>query len=111
MPEQMKTFTLVDPRTLDGDPFEVAERSVLQAAALAKLLEETIADAYVMARNAELERQIIAGESLDAEGYASSPQGRRLKALEETALAAATSLAALATAAGYNPKRPLNASS
>jgi hypothetical protein len=94
---------------MDGDPFDVAERATKQAAAIARLLVQTAQGAFIMARNAEMERQIMNGDDPDAVGFEDTSQGRRFNAVRESAQEAERSLNALALAAGYNPKKPLGA--
>lgn len=104
MSDTTKTFVIADPRYMDGDSYEVAERSCLQAAAVAKLLASAISGARLMARNAEMERKIIDGQDPDAVGFDDTPQGRKLAALKKNAEASEHALKVLAKAAGYNPK-------
>lgn len=106
MTHQPKTFTIADPRTFDGDPFEVAERACQQSAAVAGILADSLDGTRIMVRNAELERQLLTDGECDAVGFDDSPQGRRLNALLEQAKAAQKALETLAKAASYNPKNP-----
>lgn len=106
MTHQPKTFTIADPRTFDGDPFEVAERACLQSAAVAGILADSLDGTRLMVRNAELERQLLTEGECDAPGFDEAPQGRRLNALIEEAKAAQKRLETLAKAAAYNPKNP-----
>lgn len=106
MTQQTKTFTIADPRTFDGDPFEVAERAVLQSAAVAGILHESLGGTRIMVRNAELERQLLIDGECDAPGFDEAVQGRKLNGLIETAEAAVKTLETLAKAAAYNPKNP-----
>lgn len=106
MTHQPKTFTITDPRTFDGDPFEVAERAALQSAAVAGILHECLEGAWIMVRNAELERQLLTDGDCDAPGFDDTPQGRRLVNLRTQAQDAQKALETLAKAAAYNPKNP-----
>lgn len=108
MPDRTQTFVIADPRHMDGDPFDVAERATKQAAAVARVLVQAATGAFVMARNAEMERQIMAGDDPDAVGFEETAQGRRFAAVKKAAEDAEQSLTLLAVAAGFNPKRPLN---
>lgn len=101
-----KTFTLADPRSFDGDPFEVAARSVAQALALLDLLAVSLDGAYLMARNAELERQAQRKEELDPAAWETGPQAAKLARAGSTLAAIGSDLRAVKTAAGYNPKNP-----
>lgn len=106
MTHQPKQFTIADPRTFDGDPFEVAERATLQSAAVAGILRDSLDGTRIMVRNAELERQLLAGVDCDAPGFDTSPQGRKLARLLDEAEAAVKTLETLAKAAAYNPRNP-----
>lgn len=106
-----KSFTIADPRTFDGDPFEVAERATRQAEAIAKLLIVAIDGARLMARNAQMERDLMATGECDAPAFDSSAEGVRYDQVRESAEHAAKNLRVLAVAAGFNPKRPLTAGS
>lgn len=101
-----KTFTIADPRTFDGDPFEVAERAALQAAGLARLLAQMVEGASLMARNAELERQLQASGECDPSEWEDHIQRKRMRAIQEAAEDAERTLNVLSRAAGYNPRRP-----
>lgn len=106
MTHKPKHFTLIDPRELDGDPFDVAERACQQAAALAGILGESLEPVRIIVRNAELERQLQGGGSADAEAWERGPQALRLDGLKRDLEAAKKGLTVLATAASYNPKNP-----
>lgn len=101
-----KTFTLADPRSFDGDPFEVAARSVAQALALLALCHKALEGASLMARNAELERQAQRKEDLDPAAWESGPQAARLKAARADIFRITNELAPVQAAAGYDPKNP-----
>lgn len=94
---------------MDGNPFEVAERAVRQAQAMAQLLIVTLSGANVMARNAEMERDLMRSGECDAKLWPETAQGRRYAALLEDARTMEKALGALTLAAGYNPKKALNA--
>jgi hypothetical protein len=81
MPREPRTFTVADPTTFDGDPFEVAERALRQAGAVAFVLSEAIEDARGMVANAEMERQIYANGEANIEAFDNGPQARKLTAL------------------------------
>lgn len=104
----IQTFTIADPRTFDGDPFEVAERAVRQSEAVARILTQTIDGSRLMARNAQLERELLATGECDAPAYEQSAEGRRFTALKESIQEVERQLGILARAAGFNPKSPLN---
>lgn len=103
-----QTFVVADPRQFDGDPFEVAERACLQAAAVADVLEAAIQSAELMARNAEMTRNLQ--ETKDDARAAEWDGGAQHKRFEEALSHAADvgrALNQLSKAAGFNPKAPL----
>jgi hypothetical protein len=97
-------FVITDPRTYDGNPYEVAERAVRQAEALAGILVETIELAALMARNAEMERDLVMTGECDAPGWPDSAQGRRYTALGTVVGEVEKALGGLAKAAAFDPK-------
>lgn len=109
MTKPTQTFTIADPRTFEGDPYEVAERAARQAGALARLLGQTIDSARIMARNAQMERDLALTGECDAPGYDESAEGRRFADVRKLATDAEKNLAVLARAARFNPKAPLGA--
>lgn len=106
MTHNTRHFAVADPRTFDGDPFEVADRAVAQVEALAALTEEAIEPAKLMARNAELERQCQRDEDLDAPGWPDTPEGRRWASIEEGIAMIKRDLGILRRVASFNPRRP-----
>lgn len=103
----IQSFSIADPRTFDGDPFEVAERAVRQVEALARLTAQAVDGARLMARNAQLERELLASGECDAVAYDSSAEGLRFDRVKADLAEVERSLGILARAAGYNPKTPL----
>ena len=108
MTHQTRTFTIADPRSFDGDPFEVADRAVAQAEGLAKLAHNAAKDAFVMARNAEMERELMRGDDPQPMEWEDGPHGRRFQEAMDRINDTITDLALLRKAAGFNPKTPLN---
>lgn len=106
MTHDTQTIIVADPRTFDGNPYEVAYRACHQAAAIAGILQKSIADAEVMARNAEMERNLIDSEDPRAADWDDSPQGKRFAELSGHAQRSAQVLETLARAASYDPKHP-----
>lgn len=103
-----RTFTVADPRQFDGDPFEVAERACAQAQAVARVLASCVTGAEVMARNAELTRNLAeTRDDARATEWDSSAQAQKFRALAEEAESAERTLGQLSRAAGFNPKTPL----
>jgi uncharacterized protein (DUF2384 family) len=104
-----ETITITDPREFDGDPYQVAERAIQQTRALVALVIDNIEAVSLMARNAELERQLALGTTADelrsaAHAWPNSPQGRRISRLSEALSDAADGLEGLERAVTYNPK-------
>lgn len=99
-----QTFAIADPRTFDGDPYEVAERAALQAAALGRLLRLTTETARLMVRNADLERQLALDGDCDAAAFEEGAVARKIDAVIEAASEAEKQLTLVARAAAYNPK-------
>lgn len=110
-PEEVRfptmTFTVADPRTFDGDAYEVAERALNQAAAVAAVLEQMLDAADKMARNAEMERAFAFHEEPKGSEWRGTPQGRALAGVMANATAARKALKVLTQAAGYNPRKPV----
>ena len=105
MTQEPKSFTVVDPRTFDGDPFEVGERACKQAEAVARVLAGVTETANIMARNAEMERKLYANEDADAAGWDESPYGRRFARAAAAVREVERELSVLGKAAGFNPKK------
>lgn len=105
----MKASTIyeyTDPRRLPGSPFDVAEAAALQASDVGQLLVRAIDDTYMMARSAEMERELQLSDTCDGSAFADSPLGARLLDMKESAIALVQKLKAASLAAGYNPKHP-----
>ncbi len=102
-----RTFTVADPRTFEGDPYEVAERAVRQAAAVAAVLAHLLDATEKMARNAEMERAFANHEQPKGSEWPNTPQGIRFAAVSDCVDSVQKSLGVLAVAAGFNPKAPL----
>lgn len=99
-PERTKSFIVVDPRSMDGDPYQVAERAAQQAQALVSLAIQATQDAEVMARNAEQERDIDVN-------WEEHPQNIQYENTLLELERAVVRLGRLAQAAGFNPKARL----
>lgn len=99
-----KHITIKDPREFDGTPFEVAERAVKQAQALAAMLNQAVDAAERMARNAEMERDLYATGTCDATAWPGTPQGVRWDAVKTNVLSTEKMLGVLAAAAAFNPR-------
>jgi hypothetical protein len=98
-------FVITDPRDFDGDPFEVAERACRQAEAVAAILERCLNGANLMARNAEMERNLLESDDAKAAGWEDSLQGRHFATLIADAQLAQRRLQMLAKATAFNPRK------
>lgn len=105
MAQEPKHFTVVDPRTFEGDPFEVADRAVAQAQAVARVLVGCTETASIMARNAEMERNLMASAEAGASEWDDSLYGKRWNALKEALRRVEKELGTLGKAAAFNPKK------
>jgi hypothetical protein len=101
-----KQFAIADPNTFDGDPFEVADRALRQSAAVAEVLAQTLKGARIMARNAEMERQLLATDECSAAEFEESAQARLIDGVIRDVASATAMLEKLAQAASYNPRKP-----
>lgn len=106
MPKESKSFVVTDPREFDGDPFDVANRAVLQTEALLSLTVEAVDDAYIMARNAEMERQFDTPEGPNAAAWPDTAAGKRWQSVMERLAQITTDLVVLRRVASFNPKSP-----
>lgn len=104
MTDRTKTFAIVDPRSFDGDPFEVGERSCEQVAAMIRLTLWCVEGANIMARNAEMERTLMEGDDAKAPDWEGSVQGRQWQAVKETLEKLEGTTKVLSKAASFNPK-------
>jgi len=100
------TFTIADPRTFDGDPYEVAERACKQAAGVAAVLDRLLEATDKMARNAEMERAFAYHEEPQGSEWPNSALGKRFGQVRKDVATLVATLNGLAMASGYNPKRP-----
>lgn len=108
MPQADQHFSVTDPRRFDGDPYDVARRACEQAKAVARILAECVNSASVMARNAQLERNLYEskGEDAGAKDWEDSPQARSFGRLHKEIKGYERTLASLSAAASYNPRNP-----
>jgi hypothetical protein len=106
MPKEPKTFTVADPATFDGDPFEVAQRAMEQARAVAGIFRFALEGALPMLRSAEMERQIYATGEADAEAFDTHAQARMIGAMVQDCAEVERMCGLLAKAAGFNPRHP-----
>jgi hypothetical protein len=103
------TLVVTNPTEYDGDPYEVAERAVGQSLGVARSYLATLESARLMARNAELERQLVRDGSCDAVAWEDGAEGKRYAKLIEQTAAHVRTLALLERVAGFNPKAKIGA--
>lgn len=106
MPSTTTTFDYLDPRELDGDPFQVASAACQQAENALSLAEKSVDDAYIMARGAHMERQLQSGEEPDGVGFADDPLGARIISIRDLIEQMGNAVKNVAVAASYNPRKP-----
>lgn len=104
MTQNIRTIAIVDARSLDGSPYEVAEQAVAQALALTQLATEHTEIAQKMGRNAEDERNLVLTGEVGATEYEATPQGKGFAAAASGLEQAAQRLVSLRKAVAFNPK-------
>jgi hypothetical protein len=106
MLHEPKHFTITDPRTAEGDPYEVAERAVAQLEAVVRVASEAAPLAVLMVRNAELSRQQYRGQEPDGLGWPDTAEGRKWTDVVARLRATVDTLAVLRRVAAFNPAKP-----
>lgn len=101
-----KTLAITDPRMYDGDPYDVAEKSVAQIKGLLEMVDEVLPATRLMVCNAELERQLWNGEEADAIAWEESLVGRKWQGVADQLIALQNELNVLHRAAAYDPRKP-----
>lgn len=99
-------FTITDPRTFEGNPYEVAERAAKQVEAMIGLTLISIDGGDLMARNAYMERNLAEGRPAGGTEWPETPEGKRWLALKAAIASQRAGAKALAVAAGFDPKHP-----
>ena len=89
---------------MDGTPYEVAEYAVRVAKSLAEVLQGAIQAAQDMARNAEMERDLILTGDCNGEAFKDTPQGRKWASVQSSLASTIKDLEILEKAAAFNPK-------
>ena len=104
----MKTLTIADPRNMEGNPYEVAERACLQIVGLARVLNQQIDLVNLMARNAEMERALATtGDcKIAAATWPETGQALKLKAVQALLDQIEKEMTIVSRAASYDPKHP-----
>jgi hypothetical protein len=106
MPASITTYEYTDPRTIDGTPFEVAEATFRQAVAVFALAKQALDDGFVMARVAEMERQLQRDEEPDGANFQHTALGISLQDTKTIVDRLSMSIKAAGLAASYNPRKP-----
>ncbi len=106
MPKSQTTYVYVDPRFLEGSPYEVAGKAIEQAERAAELLDTALTDANVLARNAELQRQLDTTQTCSAERWDAGLQARILTGFKAALAEHGTKLSAAKRAASFDPATP-----
>ena len=101
---EIQTINIVDPRTLDGNPYEVAEQAAAQAEALTQLALRETGNALRMGRNAASERSLVITGAVPEAAYETTGEGRAFEAATELLTKAALRLASLTKAVAFDPK-------
>jgi hypothetical protein len=99
-------ITLTDPREFDGNPYEVADRAIAQVEEAVRQLAQPLYVARLMARNADMERNIALRKPPAGSAYNDGPQGKAFDRIEDRLASAYKSLGALRAAASYDPRHP-----
>ncbi len=106
MTHEPRAFVVTDPRTFDGNPYEVAGRACAQAKAVAAILAECVETALIMGRNAEMSRREQASGDPGAKEWEDSPPGRKFARAHADVKRIERDLAVLGTAMSFDPKHP-----
>lgn len=101
-----KNLVVLDPRTFDGDPYQVAVRSIQQLIALLDVLGENLDTSALMVRNADLEKELALGNKLGDAGklWHDSPLGRQLLIISKQLEDSKRRLGSIEKAVGFDPK-------
>jgi hypothetical protein len=99
-------ITFTDPRTFDGNPYDVAERAIAQCEGILELYAQALTAAFLMARNADMERNLALRLPPAGSSYWKGPQGRQFEKLTTHGEESLRILGALKTAVAYDPKHP-----
>jgi hypothetical protein len=109
MPRPTHKFAFVSPNTFDGDPFEVAERSLKQAEALVMLARQALDESQPMVLNAVMELAIQTNPDADLKKvireWPEQGLAKKLSRVRDDLTSAQKALAVAAAAAAYNPKK------
>jgi hypothetical protein len=107
-----QVIEIIDPRDIDGDPFEAAGQALDHIALLVKTAAYQLSSSYPVVRNAAMERALVSPRADLAEAvknFEDGPQAKALAALDVDLASVHKRLQALALAASYDPSNPLEA--
>lgn len=100
-----RTFTIADPATYEGTPYEVAARALAQVQALVVIAKDALEQSEPMIRNAELSRHLYdTPDDARADEWEDSVQKRKLDASAADLTKIARELSVLGMAAGFDPR-------
>lgn len=103
----IKTFTITDPGSHEGTPYEVAEAALRQVSGLVELASQTLVQAEAMVLNAQLSRNLYeTPEDARADEWDDGIQKRKLAEVAASLDEASRQLSLLARAAAYDPQNP-----
>lgn len=99
--------TFVDPRSFDGDCYDVAKRAVQQLEGIYReVLNPAVESTMLMARNAYMERNIAMGNPPAGDAYLATAEGKKFVAIEAARVDALRALRLLKQAVAFDPKHP-----
>lgn len=99
-------IVITDPRKFEGDPYEVAAHAVAQAEGALAAVEKAVAVAFLMARNADMERNLALRLPPAGSEYAAGPQGRQWESIQNSLEDARHRLKGLRKAVAFDPRNP-----
>lgn len=99
-------IVFVDAREFDGDPYEVAGQAIAMADGILQVGERAIEVADLMARNAEMERNMALGNPPAGDKWPETPQGKLWVGVAQRVEELRKRLRTLRAAAEFDPKHP-----
>jgi hypothetical protein len=103
MPDEI--ILIPDASEADGTPYEAAEVAVQAAIDALAAAQRVLKTACVLARNAELSRQIDLGGQPDVAAWEQTPAFRRLQDASDRTALSRGALAPVKQAAAFDPKK------
>ena len=97
------TFTITDARDIDGTPYEAARAAFDNVFAMLDGTLECLQVAYILALNAELQRQNDTGQAMNAAAFPDSALAKRLAAIKGDVSSAMSAVEVLSRAASHDP--------